>query len=196
MLEAPCFFSAGIYYILGQMIQQYGRHYSPISPNTYLYTFISFDLLSITIQAVGGGLAASAGSKTPPASTTPGTNIQMAGIIIQLVSMSAFTLLFLAFLWLARSVPISKTLIFATTCSTFCIIVRNFYRAVELSQGFSGYLSSHEVYFTVLDAALMVLAVSIFNILFPARYITGEPEKRASDSYMELNRKRLDEGAE
>ena len=62
-----------------------------------------------------------------------------------------------------------------TTFSTFCIIVRNFYRAVELSQGWKGYLITHEVYFAVLDGALMFLSVGVFNTFFPARYPTGEP---------------------
>ena len=63
-----------------------------------------------------------------------------------------------------------------TTFSAFCIIVRNFYRAVELSQGWKGYLITHEVYFAVLDGALMAMSVGVFNIFFPARYLTGEPQ--------------------
>lgn len=173
---APCFFSAGIYYILGQMINQHGRKYSPVTPTTYLYTFISFDVLSIIIQAVGGGMASSAGGKSPPGNTKPGTHVMMAGIIIQLVSMSIFGMLWLIFLWRARAERLSWTLVLATTFSAFCIIVRNFYRAIELSQGWKGYLITHEVYFAVLDGALMTLAVAVFNIFFPARFLSGEPE--------------------
>lgn len=172
---APCFFSAAIYYILGQMITQYGRCYSLISARMYLAIFISFDILSIVIQAVGGASASKAGAEDPPGNTKPGTHIMMAGIIIQLVSMSAFGLLWLIFLWRARAVPISRVLLGVTTFSAFCIIVRNFYRAIELSQGWSGYLITHEVYFAVLDGALMVMSVGVFNIFFPARYLTGEP---------------------
>lgn len=62
-----------------------------------------------------------------------------------------------------------------TTFSAFCIIVRNFYRAIELSQGWTGYLITHEVYFAVLDGALMALSVGVFNVFFPAKYLTGEP---------------------
>ena len=141
----------------------------------YLAIFISFDILSIVIQAVGGASASKAGAEDPPGNTKPGTHIMMAGIIIQLVSMSAFGLLWLIFLWRARAVPISRVLLGVTTFSAFCIIVRNFYRAIELSQGWSGYLITHEVYFAVLDGALMVMSVGVFNIFFPARYLTGEP---------------------
>ena len=71
---APCFFSAGIYYLLGQLIQRLGPQYSPISAWLYLIIFASFDLLSIIIQAVGGASASKAGSKTPPGDTSKGTN--------------------------------------------------------------------------------------------------------------------------
>ncbi|KAL6716940.1 hypothetical protein ACLMJK_004852 [Lecanora helva] len=177
LIISPCFFSAALYYILGQMISQYGRRYSFIGPRTYLAIFITFDLLSIIIQAVGGGLASSAGGKDPPGDTTPGTHTMVAGIVIQLVSMSSFVLLLVIFLWRARAEPISKTLILAVTFSSFCIMVRNYYRAVELAQGWDGYLITHEVYFAVLDGALMVMAVVVFNVFFPTRYVSGTPMK-------------------
>ena len=137
---APCFFSAAIYYILGQMITQYGRRYSLISARMYLAIFVFFDIVSIVIQAIGGASASKAGEQDPPGDTAPGTHIMMAGIIIQLVSMSAFGLLWLIFLWRARAVSISRVMVVVTTFSAFCVIVRNFYRAIELSQGWKGYL--------------------------------------------------------
>ena len=158
------------------MITQYGRRYSLISARMYLAIFVSFDILSIVIQAVGGASASKAGGEDPPGNTKPGTHIMMAGIIIQLVSMSVFGLLWLIFLWRARAAPISRVLVVATTFSAFCIIVRNFYRAIELSQGWNGYLITHEVYFAVLDGALMALSVGVFNMVFPARCLTGEPK--------------------
>ena len=139
------------------MITQYGRRYSLISARMYLAIFVSFDIISIVIQAVGGASASKAGAEDPPGNTKPGTHIMMAGIIIQLVSMSVFGLLWLIFLWRARAVPISRILLVVTTFSAFCIIVRNFYRAIELSQGWKGYLITHEVYFAVLDGALMAM---------------------------------------
>lgn len=100
----------------------------------------------------------------------------MAGIIIQLASMSVFAILWLIYLYRARAVGYSKTLVGATTFAAFCIVVRNFYRSVELSQGWKGYLITHEVYFAVLDGALMALAVITFNIFFPSKYVSGVPE--------------------
>lgn len=77
----------------------------------------------------------------------------------------------------ARREPYSKILATTVSFSAACIVIRNYYRAVELGQGWTGYLITHEVYFTILDAALMVLAVLIFNIYYPAKYVTGVPDR-------------------
>ena len=69
-----------------------------------------------------------------------------------------------------------KSLAWATTFSTFCIIVRNLYRAIELSQGRNGYLITHEIYFAVLDGALMARAVGVFNVFFPAMHLSAESD--------------------
>lgn len=54
---------------------------------------------------------------------------------------------------------------------------------IELSQGWTGYVITHEVYFIVLDGAMMVIAVGIFNIfhpgwlLIPAASVASAKEK-------------------
>ena len=102
----------------------------------------------------------------------------MAGIIVQLVSMCVFVVLFLWVIWKARAA--SRTvkmhlLLAATSFSAACIIIRNFYRAVELSQGWRGYLITHEAYFDVLDGVLMVLAAAVFNLVHPAWFLHMVP---------------------
>ncbi|KAK0511322.1 hypothetical protein JMJ35_005895 [Cladonia borealis] len=194
LIICPCFFSAGIYYILGRMINKYGRQYSLISSSMYLKIFITFDVVSIIIQAIGGGMASAAGGKDPPGNTKPGTRIMMTGIIIQLVSMCVFGLLWLTFLWRARRLRYAKSLVWATTYSAFCIIVRNFYRAIELSQGWKGYLIIHEIYFAVLDGALMAMAVVVFNVFFPARHLSaeGDGEGRTKETSMVVSTEALE----
>ena len=54
----------------------------------YSYIFISCDLLSIVLQAIGGGMAASATQNGD--STTSGTHIMVAGLAVQVASMSLF----------------------------------------------------------------------------------------------------------
>lgn len=45
--------------------------------------------------------------------------------------------------------------------------VLGIYRSVELTQGWSGYLISHEIYQNTLDGIPMVIAVAIYNIIHP-----------------------------
>ena len=61
-------------------------------------------------------------------------------------------------------------------------MVRNLYRVLELSQGWEGELITHEVYFAVLDGALMLLAVGVFNLVFPGSYLLGKKEARRQRS--------------
>ncbi len=35
---------------------------------------------------------------------------------------------------------------------------------------------THEIYFAVLDGALMAMAVGVFNVLFPARHLSAESD--------------------
>ena len=84
--------------------------------------------------------------------------------------MCVFALLWLWVIFRARAIPRASkmTFLLATTIfSATCITVRNFYRAIELSKGWSGYLITHEPYFDVLDGALMVLSILIFNFAHP-----------------------------
>ncbi|MCJ1460661.1 hypothetical protein MMC28_011043 [Mycoblastus sanguinarius] len=146
-----------------------GPHTSPISSKTYLWIFCTCDVVSLVIQAVGGGLASEADS-TPNGNTKPGTDIMVAGILFQLASICVFTVLFVNFLRCVRHdvFPLNlKLIVAASTFSVIMILIRSVYRSIELLQGWSGYLITHERYFDVLDGAMMIMAVGIFNILHP-----------------------------
>ena len=120
-------------------------------------------------------MAAGAVSKSPPGNPKPGTYVMLGGICFQLLSMSIFCILWLLFLFRARKVPYSRLFAFTTSLATAFIMVRNFYRAFELGQGWTGYLITHEVYFCVLDGGLMALATLIMNFFHPSGYVTGVP---------------------
>ena len=135
----------------------------------YLWIFCSCDFLSLVVQAAGGGLASDASSK-PHGDTKPGTDIMVAGIIFQMASITIFTMLLIVFLLRVRHEKFHrnlKLLVGAMIFSVVMIYIRSAYRTVELLQGWSGYLITHQIYFIVLDGGLMVLAVAIFNLLNP-----------------------------
>ena len=173
---APTFFTAGIYVILGRMIAIAGPGVSPIGPVWYLWIFCTVDVISLVIQAVGGGMAAVAFNSEPPTNTKPGTNTMVAGIDFQLASVVIFSCLFFLFLYRASvklGLPAFKNdkdmkfLVLVTSFSILLIIMRSIYRTVELAGGWTGHVIETERYFIALDGAAMAALVIAFNILHP-----------------------------
>jgi hypothetical protein len=191
---APTFFTAGIYVILGRLIRSFGRGVSPISAAAYLYIFCTADVVSLVIQAAGGGMAAIAYEQNPPQDTANGTHIMVAGILFQLASILVFVSLF--------AVVIFRTLrtkgefltqrrvqwiIAAMVLSVVLIVTRSIYRTIELLQGWSGYLITTQRYFIALDGAVMVGAVGVFNIARPGwSNITDESSEIKEESQTEM----------
>lgn len=67
-------------------INTLGQQYSFFRPKWYIVIFVTCDFISLVLQAIGGGWAASV---DPPTPKTP-TNIMVGGIVFQLVSMIVF----------------------------------------------------------------------------------------------------------
>ncbi|KAE8379794.1 RTA1 like protein-domain-containing protein [Aspergillus bertholletiae] len=173
--DSPTFFSAGIYLLLGYIIRLLGREFSYFRPNFYFWFFTACDLISLVIQAVGGGLASSALNAHRDMSV--GTNIMIAGIAFQMASTLAFAICMVdCAIRITHSrkntIPNGISFLFAAmVLSVLCICTRGIYRVVELSQGWTGYLITHERYFIILDAVMMALAVGVFAIFHPSLMI-------------------------
>ncbi|CUM68019.1 uncharacterized protein PRCAT00005734001 [Priceomyces carsonii] len=93
---APAFIMAGIYFLFAQLVIIHGRQYSVLKPMWYSYMFIVSDVVSLFIQAAGGGAASAATSENRDASG--GTNTMIAGIAFQVFSMSVFLLFWFEFI--------------------------------------------------------------------------------------------------
>jgi hypothetical protein len=94
---APAFFMGGVYYLLAKLAMVYGPEFSLLKPMHYSLVFIICDLISIVIQAAGGGIAAIAVENNDD--TTPGTHVMVAGMAFQVFSMVIFILLFGHFMY-------------------------------------------------------------------------------------------------
>ncbi|KAJ5092793.1 hypothetical protein N7456_008654 [Penicillium angulare] len=191
LIIAPTFFTAGIYVLLGRFIQILGPESSIIKPSLYLWVFCTCDVLSLVIQAVGGGLASAEVNKVN-GNTKPGTHIMVAGIVFQLFSITIFVICATDFVrrTLRRRLLQSMTgtivpLLAAMVFSVLCIYARSVYRTIELSQGWSGYLITHERYFIALDGAMMVAAVVVFNFVHPGWFLPKDDYKHedATDEF-------------
>lgn len=58
---SPSFMVASVYITLQYIVQAFGSKKSRIPARLYNWVFISFNILSLLLQAIGGGIAASAG---------------------------------------------------------------------------------------------------------------------------------------
>ncbi|QEU62447.1 Rsb1 [Kluyveromyces lactis] len=95
---APVFTMAGIYYQLAKLIEIYGQRYALLpTPMSYSYIFIVCDIVSLVIQAIGGGSSASAVRELK--STSTGDNVFVAGLAVQVASMTIFLGLWFHFLY-------------------------------------------------------------------------------------------------
>lgn len=84
---APFFFTTSIYLVLTHVIVRYGIHDFPLSPRAFLITFMSSDLISIILQAVGGGIGVLAPTWS---AQSLGMNIFLAGVSLQVFSLLIF----------------------------------------------------------------------------------------------------------
>jgi hypothetical protein len=177
---APTPLVAANFVILGMIIDRIGDHYSRLTTKQYIITFCSFDIISLIIQAVGGGKASTA---TTRKGANLGGHIMLAGIVFQLVSLIIYAIcaaeFFLRYL---KDKPIReplkgkprelmdtrmKIMIRALVFSTTCLFIRAVYRTIELSNGWNGRIISTQVYFNVLDGAMVTLAIYTLNFAHP-----------------------------
>ncbi|KAH0146319.1 RTA1-domain-containing protein, partial [Aureobasidium melanogenum] len=105
-------------------------------------------------------------------STSTGTTIMVVGIIAQLVSGMVFAgFLCIVFPRGALQIKASRPLLLACTAiviSTTMMNLRGFYRSIELCQGWTGPLITHQGYVIGLDAAPMLVAMGVLAVLNPS----------------------------
>lgn len=187
-ITGPTPLIAANFVILEYIIKILGPRYSRLSPKMYTILFCSSDAVSLTIQGVGGAVAAiAAGNGKNP---TTGSTIMLAGIIMQMVAITLFVIFSSEFLLryaydrplklpaddLERHQAIAyklgmdprmKLSLYAMGFSTTCLFIRAIYRTVELTNGWNGRIISTQLYFNVLDGGMVALAIFTLNIFHP-----------------------------
>ncbi|KAJ7359704.1 RTA1 like protein-domain-containing protein [Mycena albidolilacea] len=189
LIMGPAYTQTGVYIALWLVLNVLGTEISPVPPKIYLVVVFLVDCVCLLLQAIGGGIAGAAFESG--ASTQLGTDIMVAGIISQLVSGCVF----LAFLGLVvprawrrlqerenRRLALTMT---ATVVSTVMMVLRGFYRSVELCQGWRGYLITNQGFVVGLDAVPMVVAMGGLAILNPGVLLRGFEMKRTDGLDME-----------
>jgi hypothetical protein len=183
---APAFLSAAIYLCLSRIVIVYGTHLSWFRPRTYTIIFCTCDFISLLLQAVGGGIAASTKNS---ALLNSGKNVMLAGLGFQVFSLVLFSI---AAGWFAKNVwsgkgswntrysnlihsRLFKAFLIGLVVSTVTIFTRSVYRCVELSGGFQGHLFvSDEALFMVMEGVMLVFAGACFTFLHPGVAYQGQ----------------------
>ncbi|KAF1942037.1 RTA1-domain-containing protein [Clathrospora elynae] len=183
---APALLTAGIYLCFGRVIVAIGAENSRIKHKLYAYIFVGCDLLALVLQAIGGGMAATARDRK---GSRQGVNIMIAGLISQVITMALFLALWADFALSTRRAKIScsssrtqpqlydhlrstKNFAFfqwALFAATILIFIRCIYRVAELWDGFSGSLANHEATFMIFEGPMIILAVAAMTAFHPGR---------------------------
>ncbi|KAJ3510368.1 hypothetical protein NLJ89_g4712 [Agrocybe chaxingu] len=190
---------AATFVISERLIERLGASYSRLSPKWYTILFITCDVVSLVIQGVGGGIAASAETLD---GANQGGRIMLGGIVLQLIVIvvySIFAIEFMTRYFLRKPIPsrlpegsvnsgssqvtlshgiLTKRLglmCIALGFSTLVLFIRAIYRTIELADGWNGRIIETEVYFNVLDGAMVVLALYVLNIAHPGILLATPP---------------------
>ncbi|KAJ7481836.1 RTA1-domain-containing protein [Mycena latifolia] len=202
---APTPLIAVNFILLTRIVQRLGPSYSWLPPKWFEQTMLQCahlisdvqDCVALTIQGVGGGMASSANDLQH---ANIGGHVMLGGIVFQFVTIVAYILLSADFLWrYTKDKPVRniynsrgtmdnslKIMIYALIFSTTVLFIRSVYRTIELSTGWTGSIIHTEVYFNVLDGAMVVLAIYTINFAHPglllgsAHAAEGETEKLRS----------------
>jgi hypothetical protein len=135
----PVFFAAAIYVLLYQIVCYIDRSASRVNPKFFYWVFIPADIISLILQAAGGAMSASAED-----GSDSGVDIALAGLILQVITLTFFSVCVLDYMWCSRSTwkstKLPKRFIsFAAflALATVLIQIRCVYRVYELSEGYS-----------------------------------------------------------
>ncbi|OAL00129.1 RTA1-domain-containing protein [Phaeosphaeriaceae sp. SRC1lsM3a] len=177
--QAPVFYCAAIYVMLGQCINFYAPTLARFDTKYFVWIFLPCDIISLILQGVGGGMsAASSGDDTN------GEKIAMAGLIFQVITLGAFSILFGDFIVRLLGSAHAKSLIRRDTLflgflvgAILSTLARCIFRAYELKEGYKGDLITHEDLFIGLEGVLVVVAVFCLCIGHPGFVFKGRKGK-------------------
>ncbi len=181
---APAFLAAGIYLTLSRIVMVFGPENSRIKPLSYPRIFIPCDVVSLLLQAAGGGLASAASHSNKSPNT--GDHIMVAGLAFQVLTLFVFIILCTDFalrtlkrmkqMGNAATDPAHAKLraswtfrafLCALALATLCIFIRSVYRVAELSEGWEGALIKNQKLFIGLEGVMVIVAVLSLNAFHP-----------------------------
>lgn len=163
LIFSPSFLVASVYITLQHIVQTFGAEKSRIPARFYTWVFITFDILSLLLQAIGGGVAASAGENKKTLDV--GSNLMISGIVWQVFTLIVFAALVVDYVIRTRKswdrVPEDaritavqapfKLFCIGITVAFVTIFARCVYRIAEMVKGWANPIMRDEVGFIVME---------------------------------------------
>lgn len=172
ILVAPALFAASVYMALSRLIRKLNaRAQSIISPRWLTRIFVLGDVMSFVVQLAGGAMATN-----PDGNPNTAKWVILIGLLVQIGFFGLFMLTALVFnlrfraLGPARTTTtgISWTKILYMLYSVSALVMgRSIFRVIEYAMGVDSYLFQHEWPLYSFDAALMLLAMITWGLLYP-----------------------------
>lgn len=162
---APVFYCAAIYVLLTRITNYLDASVSRVPPKFYIWFFLPCDIVSLALQASGGAMSSSSSG-----SDKLGVNISLAGLGLQVGTLSLFIIGCADYAWRysrkTDRAPLTRGFkIFAgfVGISILLIFIRCAYRINELADGYSGPNITDQAAFIGLESCMIV--ISAFTLL-------------------------------
>lgn len=170
LLIAPAFYAATIYMLFGRIAYLLFAEKLLIMPAKFsTLIFVLGDVLSLLLQAAGGGLMSN------QSSSKEGSHIVIGGLFVQIAIFGLFICNELLFLTKIHKIT-SKIVKFSRNfmilnnillLGSILIFIRSIVRAVEFIQGSDGTIMTHEWFLYVFDTTPIFLTSLLFTISIP-----------------------------
>lgn len=184
ILLGPVLFAASIYMTLGRIISAVGAKQNSLIPIRWLTkTFVAGDILSFVVQGGAAGLMVTGSN------AGIGQDIEMVGLLIQVVMFAFFVVTALVFQIRTQRESrfesggglISwKRHLYLLYAVSLLIMIRSIFRVVEYGMGTDGYPLTHEWTLYIFDSLLMWSVMVLWLIWYPG-------ELSRPESSVELN---------
>ncbi|KAH8830933.1 RTA1-like protein [Flagelloscypha sp. PMI_526] len=188
---SPCAFIASEYVLAGRVARfLQAEKYLLVNPRKITRIFVSSDITTFLIQAVGGAVSLSANDTKL---NLAGSRVFLAGLALQLLSFLIFTVIFTVFMWRIRTHSPEiwnkdqgvvwhrdwRALAVVMVISCIGVLIRSVFRVVELSEGYQGALTRSEPLFYALDTLPLFIAILVYcPPFFPGQFIPSSlPEE-------------------
>ncbi|KAL2126450.1 hypothetical protein VTI74DRAFT_883 [Chaetomium olivicolor] len=203
IILGPTLVCIGLYLTLKHAVTALNRSLSRVRPRVYPLFFVPADVSCLVVQAIGGGIAASAG-REKYSLLQHGNRTIMAGIVLQVVVLGAFGLLagdYLfragryfkrgavepeyrqgAALWVDKKF---RMFIWAMGVAYAALLIRCIYRIAEMAGGWGNHIMQDEPSFVVLESFMVLIACALLAVFAPGiffpqmsnKFEGGEDEK-------------------